>query len=143
MIRKWSEVLRRRMMWRGCSDNELCWWCVKSWDGIRMVHGSMRNGSRVEGKLYMQRVLLALEEFRFFSLYMVSCIANQLTTLTQLRLWPCSDPSKRTSSALVLCMISHYLFPISPATILPVTDGDDGDGDGNGDSYSNHSPRST
>ena len=22
MIRKWSEVLRRRMMWHGCTDNE-------------------------------------------------------------------------------------------------------------------------
>ena len=28
-IRKWSEVLRRRAMWRVCVDKELCWWCVR------------------------------------------------------------------------------------------------------------------
>jgi len=53
MIRKWSDVLRCRVMWRGCIDKELCWCCVRSWDEIRMVHRSMRNGSRVMDELYI------------------------------------------------------------------------------------------
>jgi len=46
-----------------------------------MVHWSMRNGSRVAGELYIKRVLMALEDFLFFSLYSFSCIAKQVTTL--------------------------------------------------------------
>jgi len=89
MIRKWTEVLRRRTMWRGCFDKEMRWWCVRSWDEIRMVHRSMRNGSRVADKLYIKTVLLALEDFLFFSLYSFSCIAKQVMTLKQLRLLSC------------------------------------------------------
>ena len=77
----WSEVSQRWMMWRGCVDKELCWWCVKSWDGIWMVHRSMRNGSRVADELYIRRVLLALEGFLFFSHYSFSCKVKQFTTL--------------------------------------------------------------
>jgi hypothetical protein len=84
MITKWVEVLRRRMMWRDCFDNEARWWCVRSWDKIRMVHQSMRNDSRVADELYIKRVLLVLEDFLFFSLYSFSCIAKQVTTLKQL-----------------------------------------------------------
>jgi len=84
MIRKWPEVLRRRLMWRGCIDKELSWWCVKSWDKIRMVHRSIRIGSWMADKLYIKRVLLVLEDFLFFSLYSFSCIAKQVTTLKQL-----------------------------------------------------------
>jgi len=76
-------------MWRGCIDKEIRWWCVRSWDGIQMVHRSMRNGSRVADELYIKRVLLALEDFLFFSLYSFSCIAKQVTTLKQLRLLSC------------------------------------------------------
>jgi hypothetical protein len=86
MIRKWTEVLRRRTMWRGCIDKEMCRWCVRSWDEIRMVHRSMRNGSRVADEVYIKRMLSALEDFLFFSLYSFSCIAKQVTTLKQLRL---------------------------------------------------------
>jgi len=49
-----------------------------------MVHRSMRNGSRVGDELYIKKVLLALENFLFFSFYSFSCIAQQVTTLKQL-----------------------------------------------------------
>jgi len=38
-------------------------WSVRSYDEIRMVHQSMRNGSWVADGLYIKRVLLALEDF--------------------------------------------------------------------------------
>ena len=56
-------------------------WCVRSQDNVRIVHRSMRNGSEVADGLYIKRVLLALEDFLFFSLYSFSCIAKQVTTL--------------------------------------------------------------
>jgi hypothetical protein len=56
-----------------------------------MVHQSMRNDSRVTDGLYIKRVLLALEDFLFFSLYSFSCIAKQVTTMKQLRLLSCPD----------------------------------------------------
>ena len=56
-----------------------------------MVHRSMRNDSMVADGLYIKRVLLALEDFLFFSLYSFSCIAKQVTTLKQLRLLSCLD----------------------------------------------------
>ena len=74
-------MLRCRTMWRGCIDKEMRWWCVRSWDEIRMVHQSIRNRSRAADELYIKRVLLALEDFLFFSLYSFSCIAKQVTTL--------------------------------------------------------------
>jgi hypothetical protein len=52
-----------------------------------MVHWSMGNDSRVADKLYIKRVMLALENFDFFSLYTFSCIAKQVTTLKQFRLF--------------------------------------------------------
>jgi len=57
MIRKWTAVLQRRMIWCGCIDKELCCWCVRSWDEIRMVHQRMRNGLRVAGQSYIKTVL--------------------------------------------------------------------------------------
>jgi hypothetical protein len=81
MIRMWHEVLRRQMRWRGCVHKALCNWCVRSWDGIRMVHRSMRNGSSVADELYIKTVLMALEDVYFFSLYSVCCIAKQVTAL--------------------------------------------------------------
>jgi hypothetical protein len=51
-----------------------------------MVHRSMRNDSRVADELYIQRVLLALEDFLFFSLYSFCCLAKQVTTLKQFQL---------------------------------------------------------
>jgi hypothetical protein len=81
MRRKWFEVLGRRVMWRGRSNMELRKWCVRTWDEIRMVHRSMRNCPKVADELYIKRVLLALEDFLFFSLYWFSCIAKQITTL--------------------------------------------------------------
>jgi len=65
-----------------------------------MVHRSMRNGSRVAYELYIKRVLMALEDFLFFSLYSFSCIAKQVTTLKQLRLLSC----------LVLSCFRYYII---------------------------------
>jgi len=56
-----------------------------------MVQRSMRNDSMVADGLYITRVLLALEDFLFFSLYSFSCIAKHVTTLKQLRLLSCLD----------------------------------------------------
>jgi hypothetical protein len=54
-----------------------------------MVYRSMRNGSRVPDGLYIKRVLLALENFLFFSVYLFSYITKQVTTLKQLRPLTC------------------------------------------------------
>ena len=56
-----------------------------------MVHRSIQNDSRVADELCIQRVLLALEDCPFFSLYSLCCIAKQVTALKQLRLLSCSD----------------------------------------------------
>jgi len=77
-------------------------WCVRSWDKIQTVHRSMRNGSRVADGLYIKRVLLALEDFLFFSLYSFSCIAKQVTTLKQFRLLSCLDSLETNLEPLVL-----------------------------------------
>jgi hypothetical protein len=54
-----------------------------------MAHRSMWNDSRVADKVYIKRVLVALEGFLFFSLYSYSCIVKQFTTLEYLRLLAC------------------------------------------------------
>lgn len=72
MRRKWTEVLQRRVMWLGCTDMEMRWLFVRSCDEIRIVHRSMRNCSRVADALNIKRLLLALEDFIFFSLYLFS-----------------------------------------------------------------------
>jgi hypothetical protein len=46
-----------------------------------MVHRSMKNDSRVADGLYIKRVLMALEDFLFFSLYSFRSIAKQVMTL--------------------------------------------------------------
>ena len=43
-----------------------------------MVHRSMGNEWRVADEQYIQSVLLALEDFLFFSLYSFCCIAKQV-----------------------------------------------------------------
>jgi len=55
IIRKWSEVLQRGVIWHGDIDKELCWWCVRSWEDIQMLHQSMRNDSRVPDEVYIKR----------------------------------------------------------------------------------------
>jgi len=61
----WSEVLQRRMMWRGCIDKKLWWWCVRLWDEIRMVHRSMRNGSRVADETVYKESVVGVGGFPF------------------------------------------------------------------------------
>jgi len=85
VIRNWSEVLRRRVMWHGFVDKEWCWRCVRSQVDIWMVHRGMRNCSMVVDKLYIKKGCCMLDDFLFFSLYKFSCIAKQVTTLKQLR----------------------------------------------------------
>jgi len=76
-----------------------------------MVHRGMRNGSRVADELYIKRVLMVLEDFLFFSLYLFSCIAEQVTTLKQLRLLSC----------LVLLSVLHYCYQYHLRLTPPVT----------------------
>jgi len=87
-------------------------WCVRSWDEIWMVHRSMKNGSRVADELNIKRVLIALEDFLFFSLYSFSCIANNTPTL---EIYLDSCPSIRTSS--LVRQPSHHLRPTPPVTL--------------------------
>jgi len=78
-----------------------------------MVHRSMRNGSRVANELYIKRVLLALEDFLFFSLYSFSCIAKQVTTLKQFRLLSCPDFPRNEPRAFCPAFDKTLLLPIS------------------------------
>jgi len=100
MIRKWSEVLQRGVMWRGNTDQELSWWCVRSWEDIRMIHWSMRNDSSVADEVYIKRGYLVLKDFLFFSLHSFSCIAKQVQLWTSLEFGLVLIPSIRTSSTL-------------------------------------------
>jgi len=87
-----------------------------------MVHQSMRDDSRVADELYIKRVLLALEDFLFFSLYSFSCISKasyDFETAFSLVLLP----SKQTSSLLSRFLILYYchqyhLCPTPPVTVL-------------------------
>jgi len=116
MIRKWSEVLQCQVIWLGYVDKKFCWWCVRSWDEIRMVYWSMRNDLEVANRLYIKRVLLALEGFLFFSLYSFSCIAKQV------RLWPkpwflsCSEIIDMNFKASCPDPDITLLSPISPTS---------------------------
>jgi hypothetical protein len=56
-----------------------------------MVHRSLRIDSRLADELYVKRVLLVLEDFLFFSLYLFYCIAKQFMTLKHCRLCSCLD----------------------------------------------------
>jgi len=79
-----------------------------------MVYWSMRNGSRVVDELYIKIVLLALEDFLFFSLYWFSCIAKQVTTLKLFRLLSCLDFLETNVEPLVLFSDITLVSPISP-----------------------------
>ena len=74
----------------------------------------MRNGSRVVDELYIKIVLLALEDFLFFSLYWFSCIAKQVTTLKLFRLLSCLDFLETNVEPLVLFSDITLVSPISP-----------------------------
>jgi len=72
-----------------------------------MVQWSMRNGSTIGNKLYIQSVFSVLDHLPLFSLCSLSCIAKQVTNQKQLRLLSSPDLLKQTSSTFVLRMISH------------------------------------
>jgi len=79
-----------------------------------MVHRSMKNDSRVADELYIKRVLMALEDFLFFSLYSFSCIAKQVTTLKQLRLLSSLDFPRNESRAF--CLVFRYHICVTNIT---------------------------
>jgi hypothetical protein len=81
----------------------------------------MRNGSRAADELYIKRVLLALEDFLFFSLYSFSCIAKQVTTLKQLRLLSYLDFVETNLEPLAPLSISHYCSQYHLRLTPPVT----------------------
>jgi len=83
-----------------------------------MVHRSMKDDLRVADKLYIKRVLLALEGFLFFSLYSFSCIAKQVTTLKQLRLLSCLDFLETNLERFVFSFDITFELPISPTPDL-------------------------
>jgi len=81
-------------------------------------HGEWSEGAR--WSVYQER-LLELEDFHFFSLYSLSCIAKQT------RLWMSSDychvviPSIPTSKRLVWITISHHHYQYHGHPTPPVT----------------------
>jgi hypothetical protein len=83
-----------------------------------MVHQRMKNDSRVAAELYIKRVLLALEDSLFFSLYAFSCIAKQVMTLKQLQLLSCLDFLEMNLEPFVLFSDITSLLPISPTLNL-------------------------
>jgi hypothetical protein len=89
-----------------------------------MVHRSIGNDSRMANELYIKRVLLALEDFLFFSLYSFSCIAKQVTTLKQHRLLSCLDLFETNLDHLFLfCfLISHFCYQYYLRPTPPVTE---------------------
>jgi hypothetical protein len=80
-----------------------------------MVHQRMRNGERVADELSIKRVLLALEDFLFFSLYSFSCIAKQLTTFEQLQLLSCPDFLDTNFERILSCFDTVFKSSMSPA----------------------------
>jgi len=77
-----------------------------------MVHRSMENGSRVADELYIKRVLIALEDFLFFSLYSFSCIASNSTTLKDILIFVSSI---RISSSVL--QHPYHLRSTPPVTL--------------------------
>ena len=68
----------------------------------------------VAGEMYIKRVLLALEEFLFFSHYLLTGIARQLTTLKQLRLRSRHDSLGTNIEPFILFSDITFALPISP-----------------------------
>jgi hypothetical protein len=67
-----------------------------------MVLRSMRNGLRVADEVYIKRVLFVLEDFLFYSLYLFTGIAKQVTTLKQVQLLFCFDFLEMNIESFVL-----------------------------------------
>jgi hypothetical protein len=80
-----------------------------------MVHQSMRNCQKVADELSIKRMLLALEDFVFFSLYSFSCIAKQLPTFEQLRLLSCPDFLDANLERILSCFDTVFKSSMSPA----------------------------
>jgi hypothetical protein len=79
-----------------------------------MVHQSIGDHSRVADEFCIKRVLLTLKDFLFFCLYSFSCIANQLTTLKQLRLLSCFMLISSVRISSTWPRVRQYCYSISP-----------------------------
>ena len=90
-----------------------------------MVHWSISNGSKVADGLYIKRVLLAVEDFLFFSLYSFSCIEKQVMTLKQLWLLSClalfwfawNELRASCSAPILHSSYQCHLHPTPPVTL--------------------------
>jgi hypothetical protein len=72
-----------------------------------MLRQYISHDSRVADELYINRMLLALEDFLFFSLHSFTCIAKQFTTLKQLQLLSCLDFLDMNFECIVPCLRYH------------------------------------
>jgi len=76
-----------------------------------MVHRRMGDDSRVADELYIHAVLLALQDFLCFSLYLFFCIAKQVTTLKRFNRCLVLISSIPISSTL--CLVCYITFKLS------------------------------
>jgi hypothetical protein len=84
-----------------------------------MVHWNMENGSRVGDKLYIKRCYLLLENFLFFSLYSMSGIAKQVTTLKQFHLLSLPDSRETNIEPVVLFSVITFCYQYHIHTTAP------------------------
>jgi len=114
-------VLRWRPMWRGDIEKELCWWCVRWWKDIQIVHRSIRDHLRVADEVNKKRGCLLLEDFLFFSVYLFSYIAQQVQLSTSSDSCLALIPTIWSSKRLILITISHHCYQYHLRPTLPVT----------------------
>jgi len=115
----WDVPTSEDVVWLYCY--EICSQCIRALQRIQMVHRSMKNDSNMADKLYLKRGCLVLDDFMVLSLYSLSCIAKQPTTLKQLQPVCCFDSSIRTLSTLVLFQKLHYCLHYYLSLTLSIT----------------------
>jgi hypothetical protein len=81
-----------------------------------MLRQCISHDSRVADELYINRMLLALEDFLVFSLHSFTCIAKQFTTLNSSDSCLVSISLIRTLSALFLVCDITFESPRSPTS---------------------------
>jgi len=86
-----------------------------------MVHRSMRTDLRVADEVYIMIDSFVLEDFFFFSLYSVSCIAKQAWIWNSSASCLVLISSIRTSKHLVPIMILHYCYESHHCPTPPIT----------------------
>jgi len=109
------------MVWRGCTDKVVSWWCVRSWVDIQVVDRSMGNDSRVAAEVYITWGCLVLEDFLCFSLYSCSSTAKQAWLWT--RFYTCLDlifpirTLNRAPFTISHPSYQHHQCPTPPVTL--------------------------